>query len=499
MGVWINLAAFQEIHMKRDIRILPACCLLLFLGSPNLALSDEARTTAPTTAPTSAGPHIVTLTIHPAAAPILALRYQLSPPVQEETDEDAAPLYYMAAQLAAAADAAPHPGQPSNAEQVEAWLELSPEQLPKEQVRGVIDRSSSALELVMLAAHRTRCDWALPLRQQGFAMLLPHLSGLRNLARLLALRARLQIADGEFENALRTLQAGTMMARQLNQQAFLVQSLVAIAIESMMLESVEAWIDRADAPNLYWGLTQLPTPFIDVRAALRQESSAVYTIPHLREAAEGRITAGEWQSMLRSLEAISAEGPNAQRYSLLDAAAAIARLPAARQGLINQGIPATRLDAMEPFQVIAMFAVSDYERWWQDLTKWFAVPFPEGNAGMAAVERDYIRARLAGQTGPLSALVPAVSRANWSITRLDRKIAMLRTIEAVRAYAATHGNTLPATLEAIVDMPVPSDPATNRSFKYDAAADGRHCTLIAPAPNDHPASDEWRYTLNLAK
>ncbi|NOR67536.1 MAG: hypothetical protein GQ528_09285 [Woeseiaceae bacterium] len=72
--------------------------------------------------------------------------------------------------------------------------------------------------------------------------------------------------------------------------------------------------------------------------------------------------------------------------------------------------------------------------------------------------------------------------------RLDRNIALLRTIEAVRMFAAAHSGRLPGSLAEITSVPVPADPVTGEGFLYKRI-DARKARLEAPVS---PAeSNKW--------
>ena len=51
-------------------------------------------------------------------------------------------------------------------------------------------------------------------------------------------------------------------------------------------------------------------------------------------------------------------------------------------------------------------------------------------------------------------------------TRMDRRVAALRCVEAVRLYAAAHDGKLPPSLDEIKDVPVPRDPVDDKPFGY---------------------------------
>ena len=82
---------------------------------------------------------------------------------------------------------------------------------------------------------------------------------------------------------------------------------------------------------------------------------------------------------------------------------------------------------------------------------------------------------------------------------MDRRLDVAQTIEAIRLYAAGHQGSLPPSLEAITEAPVPIDPATGKSFNYKV--DGSTATLTAPAPPGHEQVPQYKinYELKLAR
>ncbi len=56
-------------------------------------------------------------------------------------------------------------------------------------------------------------------------------------------------------------------------------------------------------------------------------------------------------------------------------------------------------------------------------------------------------------------------------TRIDRQIAALRCVEAIRLYAAAHDGNLPPSLDEIKEVPVPFDPVNGKPFTYRLAGD----------------------------
>ena len=65
-----------------------------------------------------------------------------------------------------------------------------------------------------------------------------------------------------------------------------------------------------------------------------------------------------------------------------------------------------------------------------------------------------------------------------STRSLKRKIQMLRIVEAVRDYLASHEGKLPKTLDDIKDVPIPVDALTDQPFLWKV--DGKVATLKSP-------------------
>jgi hypothetical protein len=91
-------------------------------------------------------------------------------------------------------------------------------------------------------------------------------------------------------------------------------------------------------------------------------------------------------------------------------------------------------------------------------------------------------------------LLPVVSNCKQFEARVSRRIAELRIIEALRAYAAGHGGKLPAHLEDIRDLPLPANPVTGKAFGYHF--EGDTAVLAADGPVE---SQPREYRLKVAK
>ena len=105
--------------------------------------------------------------------------------------------------------------------------------------------------------------------------------------------------------------------------------------------------------------------------------------------------------------------------------------------------------------------------------------------------REGVRANL------FSHLLPALGRAYFVSARLDRHVAMLRCVEAVRMYAAENDGRLPGSLGDIEVVPIPLDPVTGEEFIYEL--NGEVAVFEAPVSPAERAEDRLRYELVIGK
>jgi len=294
----------------------------------------------------------VELTLYPAKSSELKPKYQLLPRAQEQTDADAAPLYGKAAQSLP---------KDLKTDQIRQWLDTPSNKLPREQVQSTLQQLIPILQLVAQAAKCRQCNW--PPFKPG--TLPENLSEYRKLAYILALQARFQIAKGQYDQAISTLQIGLAMARHLGEGPAIIQGLVGVAIGGVIMNQAEELIQASNALSLYWALRDLPKPFIDLTKQMELE-------------------------ML---------GPDVK------------------------------------------------------------------------------------------------NRVRLSMNKLDRHIAALQCIEAMRLYAVGHNGKFPNALAEIAEVLVPADPVNQKPFVYTRT--GSKAVLESPAPKGTTDKDAMRYELKL--
>lgn len=494
---------------------------LAWLALATLALPGGVR--AQDADPDNPAPTV--LTIRPAGQPSPALKYRIVPERRKLVPGNAAIFYHRAIQMLTEAQnnqrlqmqAAGKAAQESPEMKIAGWGSGPLDRIPRDEARAQLDLYHNSLREVELGAQRATCDWEFDLRTEGFELLLPEVQAMRSLARLVILRARLAVLDGKTDEALHWLQVGFVMARHVGEGPTLIQSLVGVAISSLMGRGLEDLIQQPGTPSLYWALANRARPLIDLTNALEAEGTTLERMmPGLAEldtepwsVERARLFTDElYTKMTRLVGNIGPDpgaGPPALRdfATKLGLAGLVAKLyPESKDLLIAQGRTPEDVEAMPAVQVVMLATIRQYVNRRDDVFKWTGLPYWQSYEGVN-------RASQAGLDGksklanPLLALfellLPAINSARVASVRADRQLDALQCIEAIRLYAAGHDGQLPASLEAITEAPAPIDPATGRPFQY--AIDGATATLKAPSPPGMPDIPVFRiqYKLVLAR
>jgi hypothetical protein len=431
----------------------------------------------------------IKLTVSPMAAPKPALRYQLLPELRDVKPGNAALLY----QRAHAPDWFSSFRRHADYDKYYDWLELPLEKFPKSKAESLLPKQT--LEEVDRAARRTYCDWELVerLRKDGLGLLIPDVQALREYGALLRLRARVEVLDGRFDKAVHTLQTGYSLGRHTGDGPTLIQALVGVAIVAMMNQSVEDLIQQPRAPNLYWALTDLPRPLVDMRKPLQGERIMVEALlpglhDMLRDAKSRPLSKEEIVGYLDRIAALVDR--KGSEFRLSAAVVSASMYPAARKYLIAQGRKAEEVDALPVVQTALLYAAGVYEERFDELRKWQSLPYWQAREALARVERDIRAKRAEGfNFGTIIAdlMIPAVQKVVFAGHRLERKIAALRIVEALRLHAAVNGGKLPNGLADVREAPIPLDPVTGKEFTYKR--DGSRAYVSAPPPPGEVANE----------
>jgi len=435
-----------------------------------------------------------TLSLESAAAPRPALKYRLLPEISEKSPGNAAQAYYRAM----LPEIFTHRRTPDIDKQMDRWRSTPIADLPRDEMQWLL--TYAPLMECDAAARLESCDWELlaRIRKDGMQTRLGDMQSLHELSRLLVQRARLQIAEGKLDEAMRSLQTSFSLSRQTGQAPVLICNLIGIAGASATLTAVEELIQAPGAPNLYWALTSAPAPWIDTHRGLESEKAMVVaTMPEMA-VTDRAMSQAEVGVMLERFIRLSqtVEGGEPLPVSpLVLAATAEALAPESRRRLEATGFKAELVKSMPAPQAVLLDWSSQYREAFEERVKLTHLPY-----WLAHPKLEKLRESRKGQDIPVfGGMMPAIDRAWFAHVRLERQLAILRTIEALRLYAAAHEGRFPAKLSDMTETPIPMDPVTGVDFEY--AVTGDKATLRAPAPAGEEATrhNSLNYTLVLRK
>lgn len=475
-----------------------------------LALFSTAHAADKPTAPDkSASPWAVdqSLSISPQAAPAPALKYRLLPGSWELKEGNAVPIYLRLNHEQSDASRKYFIDTPKQ------WNALQLDKIPLEEAHKFLHDRQYMLRQLELGARRRSVEWDYTLEEPNpIALLLPDAQSMRNYTPMLILQARVALAEGDFAAAAHHLETGFAFSRQVAEGPTLIHSLIGFAMASEFAGTVAEFIEQPNAPNLYWALTTLPRPLIDMRAGLNFEYQTFdKQFPELNDLDRER-TAEQWDGLLRQLRTELRDlalGPveGGKRklpdwfpkdFTPQDPAAKSPDLAQAREFVARtQGLPADKVEAMPPAQVLLLFIRGTYR---EDRDDWYRasyLPYPQARPAFddsakrlhdAPISEGHISARL---------LLPALSKVMSHQIAVERRLSALRVIEALRLYAAAHAGHLPEKLDNVTEVPIPNDPGTGQPFDYHS--EGDTAMLTSRIPGDPSPNYDQRYQLTVRK
>ncbi len=429
----------------------------------------------------------IKLTLHPAAEPTPALKYRLLTGFLEQIPGNAAVHYGKVT-----AEERVFFSNQELRESIVRWLDTPLEQLRRDKVH--LPSGGKIEDDLRRAARCEYCDWQLPIRDEPFFTI--HLSEVqqcREFGRILGARARLQMAEGHFDDTVETFQTGYALARNVAQGETIVNGLVGIAVASITNHQVQEFVQQPNSPNLYWAMTMLPTPMIDMSRAIEVESSGIeLTFPELRELLSARRTDDEWRELFHRfatqvVEWIRTGEDKPQQPTPEELDEACEQISRTAKGILIQGGMSPReVQAMSVHQLALIHTLQLHQELLDDGIKCYSLPYPQAIAGIdAAIQQADEAHRDGRQIISLSSrILSAIRTARSASVRTDREIALLRMLEALRIYAASHDGKLPEQLSDITEVPIPVDPVTGEPFVYRREAD--KAFLTGPTLRDVP-------------
>jgi hypothetical protein len=449
----------------------------------------------------SADPLTVTpkpVAVHPAAAPKPALKYLLLPDLTEVHEGNQAHLF-----MKAFAEQSNFYFSKDEEDKRQKYLETPLNELPDD-LRYYGGNLMKRLHDAACAEH---CDWQVlrELKKDGAGTLLPDVQWMRRHAQVLKVRCRGEIKAGDFPAAVRTVQTLLALARSFNEHPSLIGQMVGCAIAAVGLGCVEEMIQQPGCPNLYWALSDLPAPFIDLNKGLKGDrvmfASEFADFPRGGEVWTGDQEARAFTRLPKLfgfLEPPPVKRPTDFAPYIVQMGNDVEFQTAAVGWLKEAGYADDDVKGMTPAQRVVVGSVERVTALNDDAAKWMRRPYHE--------LPDEIKTLAAGKVGQLDVLqrgvfgggMVAVMKPKLAQTRVDSLIAQLRQVEAVRMALAADGK-FPLKLPA--DVATPLDPVSGKPFPYHVEDDGKTAvfTLTPPLGLETATPYNLRWRLTAAK
>jgi hypothetical protein len=446
------------------------------------------------------------LTLSPQLEPRPALKYRLFPLASERKDGNAVPIYLRL-----------------NFEQSDAarrywtdtpvkWNTMPIDKIPLKEAKEFLNIYKNFLRQFELGARRKTADWNYTLDQGSVRdILLPDVQTMRGYVPMMVLKVRVELAEGDYAATAHCLETGFAYSQHVGNGPFLINSLVGIACANQFTDCLFDFVQQPDVPNLYWSLTALPRPLIDMRDALDMEYRFLdMQFPDLADLDRPR-SPEQWDAVLVKVRAEYQRIAGAEQRlpegrwleplagtAAADSASKSPDLLAARKYLTeHKKLASEKVDAMPPAQVLLLYMVDSYNEFRDDTFKATYLPYPGARRVFAEEEARRKAAPDTERNRFADALVPSISKIQRSQARLDRKIATLRVIEALRMHAAAHAGALPDKLSEVTIVPIPDDPGTGKPFEYQRDSDA--ATLMSRVPEEKLWETGLRYRLVMKK
>jgi hypothetical protein len=467
------------------------CAVLL---APALRAQDKPKPDKP------ASPWAIdrALSVAPQGAPVPALKYRLLPLSSTLKEGNAVPIYLRLVHEQSDAT------RKYWTETPKPWNLQPVDKIPLGEARKFLQKHRYLLRQLEVGARRRTVEWDYTLEEPDpISLLLPDVQWMRNYPPIIILQARLALAEGNFTAAAHHLETGFAFARHVGEGPTLINKLVGFTIAMGFASAVADFVERADAPNLYWALTALPRPLIDQRRSLEWEYRVVeLQIPELDDLDRER-SAEQWDDALRRVRTHLRGLSKGEKFFPKDCAPGDPAtkspdLPVARKLVARtRGLKAEQIEAMPASQVLLLYIMATYREERDDWYRASYLPYPQGRPLFEAAEKRLRDGPAAEGRVPARLFLPALNKVMSAQARVERNLAALRIVEALRMYAAAHDGKLPDKLDDVTEAPIPSDPGTGKPFEY--SRESNTATLVSQVPRDPIPNNGVRYRVTIRK
>ncbi|MGB7325835.1 MAG: hypothetical protein WBD31_13255 [Rubripirellula sp.] len=425
------------------------------------------------------------VTLRPMAAPDPLMKYRLWPAPQDRNELN--PMHPINRALIMLYQQTPPDDDAW--EKVESWADTPPDELPVEEVQRTLGYFGKSLDELASIENAMRIEYTLDTHNMTAAetasLVVPELQDMRLLARLIELRARLEIRQSRYDDAIATLRLGFRLSDAAgNSTHFLVGKLIGVAIAQRMLAVIETAIVRDDFPNLYWAMAALPSDrLFRMNESLEHESVLLNKLiqetgeftdePIGREAAIARL-----DSLTIAIDdlirANSGDESEPELARLMSGVYVAAMAEPARELLAETPLGAKKSSDLSAAEAVLRSIRLRWERHRDRYLAWTSLP-PE-------LWANYETERNAAFGNEPEILDP-IDKVAWVVTaRLSLPISAsyraeltrnrLMLFEAIRMHASETGR-LPETLSGLQPVPAWLNPLTALPFDYQRTHAGR--------------------------
>ncbi len=433
----------------------------------------------------------IPLTLSPTALPKPLSRYYLTPQYKEMQPGNRVPSY-MKAYMEQAAFFSKDP-----AAERENWNLMKLKELPLDKIKMSGCTKGRPLADVDEGSRMLSSDWQIwfQIRRDGLGMLLPEVQKMRELASVLKVRMRYEIASQDFEKAAYTARTFFGLVQAFETHPTTIGALVGIAIEGICLNAIEELIQQQGCPNLYWSLTEIPADAFNMRIPIQGEKFLIEPYFGALMNAKGELPDADVKQVIRQYDGLTRNGDEKQIKAFqhfTELAKDANKVAEARAYLVQTGTKPELVKLFSALQVVVTKDVRRYEVDLDDIMSLYGLPISDAGKRSAELEAMW----KGDKERRLSEMLPYAYKARQAQVRLQQRVAYLRVIEAIRLHAFDNAGKLPASLKEI-KSPIPPDPVTGEAFVY-SVKDGV-ATLTGGNSNPGQANTNRVYEIRIRK
>ena len=342
-------------------------------------------------------------------------------------------------------------------------------------VNRLLYQSRFATRAAASGARTANCNFGIDFSERGATTQLPHVEGMVQLGRLLALRGAHAEARGDWEEAAIIYFDGLRMGRHLTHQNTLLEALAGIEILRTNYFALARWGARCPSRPLVarsFGLLEsLQRSLLDPAQVLARETSIMaLEFDQLREA----YAAGDWAELI--LESVGEEATGDKKKDTQKAMA----------WCVKRGVPEAVFASPSAFRKYVDQLEATAHRFAESVTACMTLPPPARLKRAQALRKKYSQLIKVLEADTL--IDPVEIGALMAEHEAELTLARL----ALAVSASKKDGKFPPSLQELSDRfggVVPSSPYTGEPVSYQALANNRSFSLQIASAGGLPSVD----------